>query len=147
MFCLVHAVTGQLGKTRLMPYIQCMHDAGTVGTVVLVLGKPGEVGFDVPEKIEGQLACFLFPSHVLAVLGLPQLIRKRHCQVVLTDMLLHLQWYQVMKGCSMSTDVMKRCLISTDTRPTKGCLMRGNTHNTYTKDRSTLSILEQLWFF
>lgn len=57
-----------------------------------VAGLPSEVGLNVPEEVEGQLACLLFPGHLLAVLGLPQLVRERHCQVVLADMLLHLQW-------------------------------------------------------
>lgn len=52
---------------------------------------PGEVGLNVPEEVEGQLACLLFPCYLLTVLGLSQLICKRHRQVVFADVLLHLQ--------------------------------------------------------
>jgi hypothetical protein len=52
--------------------------------------SPGEVGLDVPEEVEGQLARLLLPCHMLTVLGLPQLVREGHCQVVLADVLLHL---------------------------------------------------------
>ena len=51
---------------------------------------PGEVGLDVPEEVEGQLARLLLPSHMLAVLGLPQLVCEGHCQVVLANVLLNL---------------------------------------------------------
>ena len=53
--------------------------------------SPGEVGLDVPEEVEGQLARLLLPCHMLTVLGLPQLVREGHCQVVLADVLLHLR--------------------------------------------------------
>ena len=61
---------------------------------VVVRGRPGEVGLDVPEEIEGQLASFFLASHMLTVLGLPQLICKSDCQVVFTDMLFHLHQYK-----------------------------------------------------
>lgn len=51
---------------------------------------PGEVGFNVPEEVEGQLACLLLTGDMLAVLGLPQLVCEGHRQVVLADVLLHL---------------------------------------------------------
>ena len=54
-------------------------------------GAPGEVWLDVPEEVESQLACFLLSSHMLAVLGLPQLVCEGYCQVVLADVLLHLR--------------------------------------------------------
>ena len=51
---------------------------------------PGEVRLDVPEEVESQFARLLLPGDMLTMLGLPQLVREGHCQVVLADVLLHL---------------------------------------------------------
>ena len=77
---------------------------------------PGEVGFDVPEEVEGQLACLLLPRDMLAVLGLPQLVGEGHCQVVLADVLLHLPHHNMSFHFKNSLTVMKyqACRISHD---------------------------------
>ena len=54
------------------------------------MAVPGEVGLDVPEEVEGQFSCLLLPGHMLTVLGLPQLVREGHRQVVLPNVLLNL---------------------------------------------------------
>ena len=62
--------------------------------------RPGEVGLYVPEEVESQLARLLLPRHMLAVLGLPQLVCEGHCQVVLPDVLLHLPSQSIINACN-----------------------------------------------